>query len=153
MVAPPCPVIDADDIQWLMLQQRHVAPGRTSTGPRTGRAKLAARRPPSARPRWWTTAVESPGSSRRWRQDIAGETLYEDLSAAQHGVAPKAARNDPKLDTPSRQRQVADPTVIPTVHTPRNGTAGWTCRRFFRCTNCVGGIVARTNNSKTAGYQ
>ena len=37
-------------------------------------------------------ALESPGSSCRRRQHIAGETLSEDLPAAQHGVAPKPTR-------------------------------------------------------------
>jgi hypothetical protein len=80
-------------------------------------------------------AVEPPGASRRWCENIAVETLYEDLAAAQYGVAPEAARNDHQLDASSRQRQVADPTMVPTVHAPRSGTAGWTSRRFFRCTN------------------
>jgi hypothetical protein len=101
-------------------------------------------------------AVEPPGSSRRRRQNVAGEPLYEDLPPAQYGVAPEAARNDHKLDAPSRQRQITDPTMVPTVHAPRSGTAGWTCRGFFRCANRdrgVRGIVDCTHNNKTAGYQ
>ena len=39
-------------------------------------------------------AVEPPGPARRWRQNIGGEPLYEDLPAAQYGLAPEAARND-----------------------------------------------------------
>jgi hypothetical protein len=35
-------------------------------------------------------AVEPPGPSCRWRQNIAAETLYEDLPAAQYRVASEA---------------------------------------------------------------
>jgi hypothetical protein len=101
-------------------------------------------------------AVEPPSSSRRRRQNIAREPLYKDLPAAQHGVAPKAARNYHKLDASSRQWQITDPTMVPTVRASRNGTAGWTCRRLFRWTNCdrgIRGIVDCTHNNKTAGYQ
>jgi hypothetical protein len=101
-------------------------------------------------------AIEPPSSSRRWCQNIAVETLYEDLPAAQYGVTPKAARNHHKLDASSRQRQIAGPTMESTVDTPRNSTAGWACRRILRCTKgdrgpC--GIVDSTHNNKTAGYQ
>src|SRR5580698_4621818 len=101
-------------------------------------------------------AVEPPGPARRGRQNIGGEPLCEDLLAAQYGLAPEAARNDHQLDASSRQRQVADPTMVPTVHAPRSGTAGWTCRRYLRRTNRDRGvrdIVDCNHNNKTAGYQ
>jgi hypothetical protein len=59
-------------------------------------------------------AVESPGPSRQWRQNIGGEPLYEDSLAGQYGLAPEAARNDNQLNASSRQRQVADPAMVPT---------------------------------------
>jgi hypothetical protein len=49
-------------------------------------------------------AIEPSGSPCRWRQNVAGETLHEDLSPAQYGVATKPARNDHKLDASSGQR-------------------------------------------------
>ena len=113
MVAPPCPVIDPDDIQWLSRyvgsstydpEQRVVADREHQPS-----SKACCRTSAQRETEMVDDAVESPGSSRRWRQDITGKPLHEDLPAAQYGVAPEAARNDHKLDTPSRQRQIADP--------------------------------------------
>jgi hypothetical protein len=101
-------------------------------------------------------AVEPPSSSRRWREDIVGEPLHEDLRTAQHGVAPEAARNNLKLDAPSRQRQIADPTMVPTMHAPRSGTAGRTYPKIFRRADrdCRRrGIMDRRHHNEAAGHQ
>ena len=160
MVASPCPVVDADDIEWLSRyvgssehdpEQRVVA-HREHQPSGKARCRTSARRETEM----MDDAVQPPSSSRRRRQNIAREPLYEDLLAAQYGLASEAARNDHQLDASSRQRQVADPTMVPTVHAPRSGTAGWTCRIFLRRTNRdrgLRGIVDCTHNNKTTGYQ
>ena len=134
LVAAPRPVVDADDIERL---SRYVGSSTYDTEQRVvahrqhqPSGKACCRTSAQRETEMMDDAIEPPSSSRRWRQNVSGETLCEDLPAAQHCVAPKAARNDYKLDAPSRQRQIAGPTMVPTVDTPRNGTAGWACRRI-----------------------
>jgi hypothetical protein len=101
MEAPPCPIIDADDIEWLSRcvgssacdpEQRVVADWKHQPS-----SKACCRTSAQRETEMMNNAVEPPGSSRRWRQDITGKSLHEDLPAAQHGVAPEATRNDHKL--------------------------------------------------------
>jgi hypothetical protein len=85
-----------------------------------------------------------------------GQIKFQGDTRGETTLAPEAARNDHQLDASSRQRQVANPTMVPTMHALRSGTAGWTCRRYLRRTNRDRGvryIVDCTHNNKTAGYQ
>ena len=86
-------------------------------------AKSAAGRPPSARPRRWTTETSLAVPSRRWSQYPFGEALSEDLAAAQDAIAPEAAGDYQELYDPPRERQIGHASPIPAMH---NCSARWT---------------------------
>ena len=121
VIASPRPVINSNDIERF---GRY--PGSSAYDTEQG---IVAHREhqPSGKPcrrtsarsetEMMNNAIEPPGSPGRWRQNIARKALDKDLPPAQYGVAPKAARNDHKLNASSGQRQIANPTLIPAVHT------------------------------------
>lgn len=105
LVPAPRPIVDADDIERL---SRYVGSSAYDTEQRVvahrqqqSSGKACCRTSAQRETEMMHDAIEPSSSSRRWRQNVSGETLCEDLPAAQHCVAPKAARNDYKLDAPS----------------------------------------------------
>ncbi|MDA9424968.1 hypothetical protein XH97_23015 [Bradyrhizobium sp. CCBAU 53380] len=105
VIAPPGPVIDADDLErvgWRTAaasddtQERVLAYWQHQPFCEARRRSTAERQTQVMDDR-----VQPRRASRRWSQYPVGETLSEDLASAQNGVAAEAAGDDQELYEPA----------------------------------------------------
>jgi hypothetical protein len=127
VIAPPSPIVNADDPERVSR--------RTATASDHAQQRIfthwhhqpfceARRRSPAERQtEVMDDRVQSRRASGRWSQHPFSEALSEDLAPAQNGIATEAASDHQKLYDPPRERQIGHASSIPAMDTPGNGSA------------------------------